>query len=268
MGDRRDIERLVCERVVARVDRNYDKADGVRDELQSRFNVVIKDFDAKWFIKGGGGEDFDIPDVGQAERVLRGEGSLGGSGRDGGGHGHRGGSPPRSFHRGRSPPRHDGRGFHDDRRSGSPPRDDGRGFRDDRRGGSPPRRGGSPPRHDGRGFRDDRRGGSPPRHDGRDRSRSRDNFNRGGDGGRRGGRGGRGGGGGGGGEQEEIQVLLEKREIYRYRREFDKADDIRNEMQRRDINLMDADFRWESRDGRMGGFIARARDLQDKYPDL
>jgi hypothetical protein len=56
--------------------------------------------------------------------------------------------------------------------------------------------------------------------------------------------------------------------IHRYRREFHKADDIHNEMLRRDIILMDADFRSKSRDARMRGFIMRARDLQDKYPDL
>ena len=171
-------------------------------------------------MKGGGSEDWEIPEVGVAEKVLNGETELGPARGGGGGNGNGRGD---YGDRGRSPPRYDrDRDYHNnggrDYRSRSRDRDRGRDGYDDDRGRSLSR--------------------SPGRNGGDDR------------------------------DQDEIQVLLEKREIYRYRREFDKADPIRDEMRHRGVILMDADFRWESRDGRMGGFIAQARDLEHKYPDL
>jgi cysteinyl-tRNA synthetase len=34
---RKEMEKLVCERVLARADRDYDKADSIREDLKSRF---------------------------------------------------------------------------------------------------------------------------------------------------------------------------------------------------------------------------------------
>ena len=47
MDDRRkEIEKLVCERVLARADRDYDKADSIRDDLKSRFGTFANASDA------------------------------------------------------------------------------------------------------------------------------------------------------------------------------------------------------------------------------
>ena len=37
--NRKEIEKLVCKRVIARADRDYDEADSIRDDLRSRFGT-------------------------------------------------------------------------------------------------------------------------------------------------------------------------------------------------------------------------------------
>jgi len=120
-GDPDRIQQMVDEREALRRDRDYDKADRLRDELK-RMGVNIDDTDNTWRGPDGMGGD-----------VRKGGGKGGGGGSYGGGGGRGGYDDGRGSRYDNSPPRRGGRG--DDRDRGG--RRGGRDYSE-----SPPRRGG------------------------------------------------------------------------------------------------------------------------------
>mmetsp|Transcript_75853 Transcript_75853/g.209370 ORF Transcript_75853/g.209370 Transcript_75853/m.209370 type:complete len:89 (-) Transcript_75853:1608-1874(-) len=61
-----------------------------------------------------------------------------------------------------------------------------------------------------------------------------------------------GGGGRSGGERDRIQRLVDERQQYRRDRDFDKADDLREELRSMGVNIDDTDLVWRGPGGMEG----------------
>jgi len=64
-------------------------------------------------------------------------------------------------------------------------------------------------------------------------------------------------GGGGGGEEDRIQKLVDERQMCRRDRDFDRADQLRDELRTMGVNVDDTDLTWRGPDG-MNGTVANA----------